>query len=86
VFALAIVAVLFLAASPAAANVHVFVGGVVGFPAYPVYPYPYVYAYPYPYPYYFEDVPPPGWVTGHWEVRSDPWGRAVRVWVPGHLR
>src|SRR5262249_11469622 len=90
VFALAIVvAILFGSASPAAAHVQVLVGGVVGFPAYSAYPYQYVSPYPYPYwaPYpYVEDVPPPGWVAGHWEVRSDPWGRAVRVWVPGHLR
>lgn len=89
-FAPAILAVLLVSGSPAAAHVHVFVGGVVGFPAYPAYSYPYVYPY-YPYPYwapypYGEDVPPPGWVAGHWEVRSDQWGRAVQVWVPGHLR
>ena len=86
-FALALATVLLMAASPAAAHVSVFVGGVVGFPTYPApyYPYPYVYPYPAPYP-YVEDVPPPGWVAGHWEMSPDPWGRAVRVWVPGHLR
>lgn len=89
-FALALATALLMAASPAAAHVSFFVGGVVGFPAYPApyypyYPSPYVYPYPAPFP-YFEDVPPPGWVAGQWEVRSDPWGRAVRVWVPGHLR
>jgi hypothetical protein len=86
-FALALTTVLLMAAYPAAAHVSVFVGGVVGFPTYPApyYPYPYVYPYPAPYP-YVEDVPPPGWVAGHWEMSSDPWGRAVRVWVPGHLR
>jgi len=85
-FVLALTAALAAAATPAAAHVSVFVGGVVGFPPYPI-PYPYAYPhYPAPYPYAVEEVPPPGWVAGHWEVRSDPWGRPVRVWVPGHLR
>ena len=85
-FVLVLTAALAAAASPAAAHVSVFVGGVVGFPSYPI-PYPYAYPYyPAPYPYAVEDVPPPGWVAGHWEVRSDPSGRPVRVWVPGHLR
>ena len=72
----------------AEAGVHVFVGGAVGVPAVP-YPYPYYAPYPYygPYPYGPEyGAPPPGWEPGHWELRHDPSGRPLQVWVPGHLR
>jgi len=82
--AAALLGVLLLgSARPASARVHVFVGGAVGFPAYP-YPYPYYYPYAVPYPAY--EVPPPGWVPGQWEWRYDPSGRTYRVWVPPHLR
>ena len=77
------------AIAPAGAHVRVFVGGAFG----PVVPYPYYAPYPYPYygPYSYPyapgyAVPPPGWEPGHWESRRDAWGRAVWVWVPGHLR
>ena len=77
----AIVATLLVgSAIPASARVRVFVGGAVGLP----YPYPYYYYPPYaPYPSY--EVPPPGWVPGHWEWRYDPRGRRYRAWVPQHL-
>ena len=71
-------------AAPAAARVHVFVGGAFGVPVYP-------YAYPYPYPYYYAPAypgpvaPPAPWVPGHWEWRYDQWGRRYRAWVPAHL-
>jgi len=75
------------AAAPARAHVRVFVGGAFGFP---VVPYPYPYAYPYygypaPYP-GGVDVPPPGWVAGHWAWWYDHSGRRFRVWIPPHLR
>ncbi|HLK10024.1 MAG TPA: hypothetical protein VKW76_01445 [Candidatus Binatia bacterium] len=72
-------------AAPAAAHWRggVYIGAYPYYPAY--YPYPY---YPYPYYYYGYgyDLPPPGWVPGHWELRVDDSGRRVRVWVPTHLQ
>ena len=72
---------------PARAHVRVFIGGVLGVPAYP---YPYAYAYaapppcyrPYPYTGY---VVPPARVRGHWAWRHDAWGRRIHVWVPPYV-
>lgn len=61
----------------------------------PVYPYPHAYPYYYPPPVLYPvpapwvavpDVPPPGWVPGHWERHYDAAGRPYDVWVPPHLR
>jgi hypothetical protein len=87
-------AVALLATVPLAtpAQARVFVGGWIGPPVIAVpgpypYPYPYPYAPLYPvYPYGGAPVPPAGWVPGHWEVRQDPSGQSVRVWVPSYLR
>ena len=78
-------------ASPRPADAHTRV--FLGLGAYAPYPsYPYAYSYPAYGPYYspyrasgYVDVPPPGWVPGHWAYRHDRSGRRVRVWVPGHL-
>jgi hypothetical protein len=80
-------------ARSAAAGARVFFGGWVGPPVIGL---PYPYPYPYPFPYYpsvyagYPQVappsPPPGWVAGHWEVRQDPSGQSLRVWVPSYLR
>ena len=80
------VALVMSAAAPARA--HVGVGVYVGGPVWD-YPAPYPYYAPYPPPYpaaYPYAVPPPGWVSGHWEWRYDPWGRRYRAWIPPHLR
>ena len=79
-----VLAVLLCAPAPAEARARVFVGGYVGVPFY-AYPAPYPYWTPYPYV-AAPEVPPPGWVPGHWEWRYDAEGRPFRVWVPGHLR
>jgi len=72
--------------APAAAHTRVFIGGVIGVPSV-VYPYPYPLAYPSPYVVYGPpEVPPPGFEAGHWEWRTDPYGRPLQVWVPSHLR
>jgi hypothetical protein len=83
--ALALAAFVLLAPGRAAAHVGVFVGAYPGY-AYP-YGYPYPYAYPYyPAPYYYtEPTPPPGFVRGHWEWRTDGYGRRYPAWVPAHL-
>jgi hypothetical protein len=79
-------------ATPAPEQARVFVGGWIGPPVLAV-PGPYPYPYPYPYvpvypvyPYGGAPVPPPGWVPGHWEVRQDPSGQSMRVWVPSYLQ
>ena len=74
--------------APASAHARVFVGGVFGFPGpYPYpYAYPYYYPYPAPYPWAYPDTPPPGWVPGRWEWRSDQWGRRYPAWIPAHLQ
>lgn len=76
------------AARPAAARVHVFVGGVIGAPVYPYPPpayYPSPVPAPAPYPYY-PTPPPDAWAPGHWEWRYDAWGRPFQVWTPPYLR
>jgi hypothetical protein len=74
------------AARPAAARVHVFVGGVIGAPVYP-YPPPAYYPSPVPAPYpYYPTPPPDAWAPGHWEWRYDAWGRPFQVWTPPYLR
>jgi hypothetical protein len=83
---LAALGVIMCTAAPAAAHGRIFIGGVFGVPP-PVVIYPYPAAYPYPYAVYGPpEVPPPGWVAGHWEWRHDAWGRPIQVWVPPHLR
>ena len=79
------------AVAPCTAKAHsrVFIG--IG----PAYPDPYYCPpplfFPYPAPVWAAapaapDVPPPGWVPGHWERRYDRAGRPYDVWVPPHLR
>lgn len=82
--ALALAALMLITPGRAHAHVRVVVGGRFGVPF--VAPYP-VYYYPAPYPYYYytEPVPPPGFVPGRWEWRTDRYGGRIRVWVPAHL-
>ena len=89
---LAVATILVGTAVPARAHTQVFVHGFFPAPfAYAPYPYAYpVYAYP-PYPYAYPypvspALPPPGWEAGHWEWRTNRWGRRVEVWIPPHLR
>jgi len=46
---------------------------------------PQVVYYPPPEPRYFSPLPPPEYVSGHWEITRE-WvpGTWERVWVPGH--
>jgi hypothetical protein len=73
-------------AQPAEARVHVFIGGTFGVPVYPYYAPPAYYPYPAPYPYAYPAPPPGAWAPGHWEWRTDGWGRPYKVWVPPYLR
>jgi hypothetical protein len=86
------VAAIILGTAVPRAHARVFVHGFFPVPfAYAPYPYAYpVYAYP-PYPYAYPypvspAIPPPGWEPGHWEWRTNRWGRRVEVWIPPHLR
>ncbi|MFN8543820.1 MAG: hypothetical protein U0807_06405 [Candidatus Binatia bacterium] len=93
--AIALGAVLLVGATSRPAHAHHWRGRVgigLGVPAYPYYYPPPVYyppvAYPYPpaYSYYPAPYAPPGFVAGHWEYRTNRWGRTVEVWIPPHLR
>jgi hypothetical protein len=88
-----VAALLVGAAAPRRAEAHsrVFIGIGPGYS----YPYSYPYSYYPPPPVYYQpvapwvawpDVPPPGWVPGHWERHHDRSGRPYDVWVPPHLR
>ena len=83
-----LLAVLLVGAAAHTAEAHgrIFVGNG------PVYPWPYPYSAPpvyypaVPAPWVSPDLPPPGWVPGHWERNYDGAGRPYDVWVPPHLR